>query len=195
MSAALLAEVAPVLDLVREGGVEVCRRCGARDPDGDLRLVSRQTGHCDECAQDALAELAGLLRTPVPTPADEPRPHVVFSPRVAPHQVALRYEWSIHGPTGEKLATTTVMRRLGYLWLYNVWTHPDHRRHGLASLIIERVAAHFQGEELHVLIEPYTDRALTERELACWYERRGFRMSGTAGVMVRRPPGWEGAAP
>lgn len=126
-----------------------------------------------------------------------PRESVLLVPQGAPYPVAcpahkkhstkytvgLRHEWSVTDAQGMVIATATVNRRLGYLWLFNVWTHPNHRRQGLATQIIQNVLAHYTTEYIFLHVESYRDRPLDEDELEKWYLKLGFETTAVPGVL------------
>lgn len=107
------------------------------------------------------------------------------TPQAAP-LVQVRHEFSVVGATNESIAACTVDRRHGVLWISNVWTHYDHRRKGLATLVLRQVIALYGHEDLWLLVAGYTDRPMRDEQVLAWYARFGFCTMQAPGVMCRR---------
>jgi GNAT superfamily N-acetyltransferase len=100
--------------------------------------------------------------------------------------IQMRHEFSIVSEKNETIATLTVERMHGVLWLMNLWTHHEHRRRGYARKLIASAIAQFGLEDLWLNVFPYTDRPLDTHALRAFYEQFGFEPKETPGAMCRR---------
>jgi GNAT superfamily N-acetyltransferase len=77
-----------------------------------------------------------------------------------------------------------------WVWIAELWVHPDRRGDGCATALLEAVIAHYAGRVLALSADPFAatnDEAagLTAGQLAAWYARHGFRPG--AGQRMTRP--------
>jgi GNAT superfamily N-acetyltransferase len=81
------------------------------------------------------------------------------------------------------------------VWIAELCVDPDHRRHGLATTLLEAIFSRHAGRVLALAAEPFelserrparSTEMLSADELAAWYARHGFRRDGGT-RMVRRP--------
>lgn len=99
--------------------------------------------------------------------------------------VQLHHEFAIVSEKNESIATATIERMHGVLWLTNVWTHHEHRRKGYARLVVQAAVDLFEAGDIWLNIHPYVDRPLDPAQLARFYESFGFRAADTPGAMRR----------
>ena len=69
---------------------------------------------------------------------------------IRPDQIAVSHRFDVCDGKGDSIAHVVVHERAGALWLSDLWVHPDHRRRGIARLLItlaERLAIHRPGRQ------------------------------------------------
>ena len=103
-----------------------------------------------------------------------------------PFRVQLTHEWRI-AAKNETIASASVYERFGHLWVYNIWTHHEYRKRGLATKIMEAILLKFGDETLYMGVDNFENRPMDNDQLAAWYVRFGFVMTEVPGVMIRRP--------
>lgn len=102
--------------------------------------------------------------------------------------IQIRHEFAIVSPANETIAGCTVEERHGVLWIFNLWTHHEHRRKGYATRILNAAIALYGKEPLYLTVGAYTDRAVGDEQLMAWYSRFGFKPIEKAPGLLRRPP-------
>jgi ribosomal protein S18 acetylase RimI-like enzyme len=131
-----------------------------------------------------LAEMRRQMFLAMGKPANERMERVIeaFKPWVADAIRRGRYiGWLVETPEHEPISNAGLMlldwppstRDLGLIrgYVLNVWTHPEHRRKGIARRLMEIVMAEAQKRSIRVLALHASDEG---KEL---YERLGFRAS------------------
>jgi GNAT superfamily N-acetyltransferase len=99
--------------------------------------------------------------------------------------IQLRHEFRIVSEKNEEIATLTVERMHGVLWLTNLWTHHEHRRKGYATQLMQAAIDTFGKEELWLNVYPFTNRPLDGEALREWYMRFKFISTLAPGIMRR----------
>lgn len=87
-------------------------------------------------------------------------------PRIQEH-----HEFYIVNEKNERIATATIFFKKGGLWLNDVWTHPEHRKQGLARKVIDHV------------LRAYAP--MDEEQLKTFYRSFGFQRTDVPDVMIR----------
>lgn len=95
--------------------------------------------------------------------------------------------FSIADAKNEVIAHIDIIDTPAPYWVDNLWVAPDHRRHGLAGALLERVIARYGQDDLYLSVVPYTDQPLSVDKLARWYQRFGFAWTAVPGIMHRAP--------
>ena len=86
----------------------------------------------------------------------------------------------------ETIAHVKTYARHGVRWLTDVWVDPEHRCQGLATRLIHEALAALAGEGIYLDVHGYTNRPLSDAQLARWYGTFGFvAVVGAPGMMVR----------
>lgn len=106
-------------------------------------------------------------------------------PRIRPDQVAVSHRFDVCDGKGDSIAHVVVHERAGSLWLSDLWVHPEHRRRGIARLLMTQAVGAFADKHLWLNVSPYTDRAASPSDLASFYASFGFAAAPVPGVMTR----------
>lgn len=86
----------------------------------------------------------------------------------------------------ETIGHVKTYRRHGVLFLTDVWVDPEHRCQGLATRLIHEALAAHVGEAIYLDVHGYTNRPLSDEQLAAWYSTFGFTtIAGAPGMLVR----------
>lgn len=105
-----------------------------------------------------------------------------------PDQIAVSHRFDVCDGKGDSIAHVVAHERAGALWLSDLWVHPDHRRRGIARLLMTQAVGAFADKQLWLNVSPYTDRAASPEALASFYANFGFVAHGEVpGVMSRGP--------
>lgn len=99
-----------------------------------------------------------------------------------------------HGPATLKLSfNTTVPANLrgGVLELTHLFVPDQHRGHGYASLLLQKVRAEADeaGKVLLLMPRPYDDQPMDRDALIAFYQRIGFETIQERPVLMARRPG------
>jgi GNAT superfamily N-acetyltransferase len=96
-----------------------------------------------------------------------------------------RRRYSLENGKGESIAHLEVDERSGVYWLTNLWVDPDHRKKGLATLLLTRCVWALANADVYLMIQPYTDQPMDAVLLAAFYRRFGFQATSVPSVLHR----------
>lgn len=109
--------------------------------------------------------------------------------QIKPKPPAIRrdFGYRIEDGKGEVIAHIKMRPRDGVYGLDDLWVHPDHRRKGYASALLQEALNEWRrNETIYLSVEPYTDQPLDNATLTTFYGRFGFAATDVPGVLCRR---------
>jgi GNAT superfamily N-acetyltransferase len=107
--------------------------------------------------------------------------------------ITARHRYSISDGKGDPIAHVEVYEVDGVLWLTDLWTAPEHRGKGYAGALMARAVGAWQGSDLYLSVQPYTDQPLDASQLRAWYGAYfGFQPTEVPGVLRRAAGPWVG---
>lgn len=104
--------------------------------------------------------------------------------------IEARHRYSMDDGNGDTKAHAEVHDRDGVLWLTNLWVHPDWRQKGYGGALMDRAVREWQGRDLYLAVQPYTDQPLAASQLRSLYADYGFVETDVPGVMRRPSAPW-----
>jgi len=110
--------------------------------------------------------------------------------RVSPPVAEVTHTYRFSDEHGESIAECKLIRRLsGTLWIASLWVHPDYRRQGYGTRLLDQVVTEWGYDEaLYLIVSPYTDQPLDVGQLHEWYMYRwGFDLTDVPDVLKREP--------
>lgn len=103
-------------------------------------------------------------------------------------RIQIKTEFQICDGSSDSRGWAVVAHRPGHvLWITALWVHPEDRKKGWASALLNAVINEYGAETLYLEVAPYADRPLGADALAAFYGRFGFESTSVPGVL-RRPP-------
>jgi GNAT superfamily N-acetyltransferase len=109
--------------------------------------------------------------------------------------ITVTHRYRIDDEKGDTAAHVEVKDNGGVLWVDNLWVQADKRGRGYATALLGRAVGEWQGCELYLLIQPYTDQPLDAGRLAVFYGSFGFEATAVPGVLRRPARPWVGRPP
>lgn len=95
------------------------------------------------------------------------------------------HRYSFDDAKGECIAHIKVIERYGTIWLTDLWVHPEHRKQGRATRLMEVALARYGCETIYLEASPYTDQAVDLGHLTAWYGRFGFVVTDVPNILMR----------
>ena len=87
---------------------------------------------------------------------------------------------------GESIAECRLVRRpSGTWWITSLWVHPDYRRQGYGTRLLDQVITERGDVPLYLIAYPFTDQPLSLAQLHDWYARWGFDGTDVPDVLKR----------
>ena len=87
---------------------------------------------------------------------------------------------------GESVAECRLIRRpSGTWWITSLWVHPDYRRQGYGTRLLDQVITERGDVPLYLIVSPFTDQPLSLAQLHAWYARWGFDVTDVPDVLKR----------
>lgn len=102
------------------------------------------------------------------------------------HRVTVQHVVYVKNDYDQDIATAIMEKRHGILYLSTVWTHPDHRRSGISTQVMNRVIQEFGHQDIALVAQSYAGHPLPDEQLLTWYARFGFELVSQPGVMIRK---------
>jgi len=100
--------------------------------------------------------------------------------------VSSQHKFYIANGRGEEVASAEVYEKQDTLWITNVWVHPDYRKQGFAAAIFNDILRCYKNSDLYLGVHGFTDRPLSDEQLAAWYKKFGFKETSVPSIMMRR---------
>ncbi len=104
--------------------------------------------------------------------------------------VSSQHKFYVSNGRGEEIATAEVYEKQNTFWITNVWVHPDCRERGLATNVLKEVLRYYKNSDLYLGVHGFTNRPLSDDQLAEWYKKFGFEETSVPSIMVRRGRRW-----
>lgn len=122
------------------------------------------------------------------------------APPATPAPSRLDYDWEINvsedgndyrlvqhleDGTSELLASAEVSYNdyHGWFMLDEIKVKPGYRRHGLATELMWKIVDDYNHSKLFLVVEPFSDQPMSERELKKFYRKFGFKRCGPSTML------------
>lgn len=97
-------------------------------------------------------------------------------------------ETEVFHEVGSLASCRTVNWGNGTAALHSLRVHPDRRREGLATKVMEKACAYADEHRLILPLIAESDEGISQKDLISFYERFGFELQqGAKSSMVRAP--------